>query len=326
MSQDKPKSQPPLPPESQDQTPQTIWNRIQLVVKAQSILALRRTIGVLEGVVEKIEAEAPAVTLPPSDTGERVSELDALASQSPQPSNITEVPATEETAGQFVPSGQRSWDKLQLGWSSTLAKIRSLLPENLNQKLSDTVLTGIIAGIAVIVVWTTSALLPEKPSEVANVPPSEQVPTANLTTPPELTAPAEPEPIEITPPPEPVPTPTPTLELTPEQNLIASIENQVDEITESYADGLIQSIQANFQRSRLIIKVGDDWYNLKPAQQDNLAARMLERARELDFSHLEITNPEGTLLARSPVVGTNMVILKRQVLSDQQSAVKTSAG
>jgi len=46
-----------------------------------------------------------------------------------------------------------------------------------------------------------------------------------------------------------VPTPTPTLELTPEQNLIASIENQVAEITDRYADGLIQSIQANFQSS-----------------------------------------------------------------------------
>jgi len=43
-------------------------------------------------------------------------------------------------------------------------------------------------------------------------------------------------------------TPTPTLELTPE-NLIASIENQVAEITDRYADGLIQSIQANFQGS-----------------------------------------------------------------------------
>jgi len=61
--------------------------------------------------------------------------------------------------------------------------------------------------------------------------------------------------------------------------LIASIENQVAEITDSYADGLIQSIQANFQGSRLTIKVGDDWYNL--SQQDKLAARMLERARSL---------------------------------------------
>lgn len=299
MSQEQP-SQPPLSPKpgaDQSETTQKTGNQFQEVLKTQSIKVLRGTIQVLEGVLVKLEAEPPAGTRKPATTREP------------------------------------SLNKLQMGWSAVLARIRSFLPENLSSKLPDTALTGIIAGVAVIVVWTSS-VLPGKPSEVANVPPSEPgktanvttpsepVPTPNVTAPPELTAPAEPQPIEIAPPPEPepVPTPTPTLELTPEQNLIASIENQVAEITDRYADGLIQSIQANFQGSRLAIKVGDDWYTLKPSQQDNLAARMLERAREFDFSHLEITDPEGTLLARSPVVGKDMVILKRQVQERQQSA------
>lgn len=295
MSQEPPKSQPPLSPEPEvgqsettvekgTQTPQKTSNRAQSVLKTQSIKALRGTIGALEGLVVKLETEPPAGTLLPDG-------------ETRQPSFL---------------------DKLQVGWNAALGKIRSLLPENLNQKLSDTALTGVIAGIAVILVWTTSALLPGKPPEVANVPSSDPVPLANITTPPELTAPAEPQPIEVTPLPEPVPTPTPTLELTPEQNLIASIENQVAEITDSYADGLIQSIQANFQGSRLTIKVGGDWYNLQQSQQDKLAARMLERARQLDFSQLEITDPQGKLLARSPMVGKDMVILKRQVISEQQ--------
>lgn len=313
MSQ-QPKSQPPLTPKpgaGQSETTfeketqlQETQNQIQAVLKAQSIKALRGTIGVLEGVLEKLEAKPPAGTLP--TTGETSSFL----------------------------------DKLQIWWSAALANIRSLLPESLNQKLSNTALTSIVAGMAVIMVWTTSVLLPGKPTEVANappaeqvpsanitnVPPAEQVPPANITTPPELIAPAAPQPIEIAPQPEPVPTPSPTLELTPEQNLIASIENQVAEITDHFADGLIQSIQTNFQNSSLTIRVGDDWYNLQQLQQDKLAARMLERAKELDFSHLELIDPEGILLARSPVVGTDMVILKRQVLNDQDSAVKTPAG
>lgn len=287
-------SQPPLSPEPESgqskttvdkgtQTPQKTSNSFQAVLKAQSIKALRGTIRVLEGVVEELEAEPPASTTP-----------------------------------SFL-------DKLQMRWTAVLANIRSLLPENLSSKLSDTALTGIIAGIAAIGVWTTSALLPGNPPERATVPPLSQVPAPTITTPPELTAPAAPEPVESTAPPEPEPvestappepepepSPTPPLELTPEQNLIASIENQIAEISDRYADGLIQSIQANFQGSRLTIKVGDDWYNLKQLQQDNLAARMLERAKELDFTHLEITDPEGTLLARSPVVGSDIVILKRQ--------------
>jgi len=294
MSQDRPNSQPPSPEpgasQPETQTAQTTSKRTQTLLKQQSIKALRGTIQVLEGVLVKLEAQPPAT--------------------------IRETPS-------FL-------DKLQMAWSGILAKIRSLLPENLSSKLSDPGLTIIIAAIVAIGVWTTSALLPGKPTEVANVPPetsvptanlttppSEPVPTANLTTPPELTAPAAPQPIEEVPPPS-VSTPAPTLELTPEQNLIASIQTQVAEITEQYANGLIQLIQANFQNSSLIIKVGDDWYNFKQPQQDKLAAQMLERSKELDFSHLEITDSQGTLLARSPVVGNDMVILKRQMLGKQQ--------
>jgi hypothetical protein len=55
--------------------------------------------------------------------------------------------------------------------------------------------------------------------------------------------------------------------------------------------------------------------NLKESQQDKLADEILRRSNELDFSKLEITDLKGTLLARSPVVGPNMVILKRQELA-----------
>lgn len=293
---ESPKPQPPLTPKpgAETQTLQT-QSRFQAVLKAQSIKVLRGTIGVLEGVAKKLEAEPPA--------GKR--------------SPAREMPS-------FL-------DKLQNWWSTALEKIRSLLPENLNQKLSDTALTSIIAVVAVVVVWLTSALGSSKPAEVANVPPAEPVPAANITTPPELTAPAAPQTVEVAPSPEPAPTPSPVVELTkstqlppshggrtltPEQNLIVSIKKQIAEITDQYADGLIQSIQPNFQGSRLMIQVGDDWYKLNQSQQDKLAARMLERSRQLDFAHLEMTDPQGTLLARSPVVGNEMVILQRQVLKD----------
>lgn len=273
MSQNQP--QPPSSPKPRGNPQET---QTPQVLKAQSIKALRRTIRLLEGVVAKLEAE-------------------------PAPG----------TAPSFL-------DKIQNGWGAALEKIRSLLPENLSA-LSNTALTGIIAGIAIILVWTTSILLPGKPQPavVANVPDSEPAPTPTINPPPELTAPTAPEPIEVapspvevTPSPEPEPSPAPPIQLTPEQNLIASIQNQVAGISDRYADGLIQSIQANFEGSSLTVKVGDDWYNLKQSQQDKLAEKMLERSRELDFTHLEITDPQGKILARSPVVGNEMVILKRQ--------------
>ncbi|BAY45258.1 hypothetical protein SAMD00079811_28610 [Scytonema sp. HK-05] len=339
MPQDNQNSQPPFSPEPEDNQPQPMvestaqpprkqYQRAQPIWKATIIQILRGTIGVLETTVEKLE------TAPP--------------------------PGSEETPG-FL-------QKLQLGWSAALGKIRSLLPTNLSRKLSDTALTGIIAGIAVLLVWTTSTVFSGKPTEVATVPPTEETPPATIAIPPELEAPPTPPageetplpaeeitppptqetppPVakeetpppaeEITPPPtqetpppvaeitpptveetppsepEPEPTPTPTLVLTPEQTLIASIENQVAQISDRFASGLIQSIQANFRSSSLALTISEEWYNLKQEQQEKLLAQMLQRSKELDFSHLDILDPQGRLVARNPVVGTNMIIFQRR--------------
>jgi hypothetical protein len=194
-----------------------------------------------------------------------------------------------------------SFRSVQAFWDNTLVKIRALLPDAWNNKLSDWALTGAIAGIVTILLVTTAALLPETPDQLAKAPPN------SIEAPPKLVAPEPPEPVEVEPPPAP--------ELTPEQSLIAAIQTQVAEITDQYGNGLIQSIEANFLGSRLIVKVSDGWYDLQEPQQNKLADEILSRSQELDFSKLEITDLEGTLLARSPVVGSNMVILKRQELA-----------
>ena len=308
------------------QSLQQTWRQAQPVIKAQSIKALRSTIDTLEGVVEKLEE-------PPSSPPEAIA-------PTPDPSNPPQTttqakqrPATPFSLGALLSQLQPRLQQLQTLWNGVLTKIRTRLPESLNQKLSNSALTGAIAGVLVVLLWTTSAILPG-PKEVAKVPPAQQVPP-ELTAPPELSVPEIPQPVEeISPttaetpsaepsPPVAVPSPEvpvvaspPPMELTPEQSLIAAIQNQVAEISDQYANGLIQSIQANFQGSRLIVKVGNGWYSLDRPQQDKLANEMLARAQELDFSRLELTDTVGNLLARSPVVGSNMVILKRQTQAE----------
>jgi hypothetical protein len=276
MSQDNPNPQPPRnKPERQPTSSRQQRTQMQPFWKAQTIKLLRGTIGALEGAVEKLETQ-PA-------------------------------PGTKQT-----PSF----------WGGIVAKIRSLLPASLSAKLSNTALTGIIAAISVILIWTTSTVLTNKPTEVATVPPVSETPSPTITTPPPEIIP-EPQPtVEITPEPEPTPEPmpepeptpepTPILELTPEQQLIVAIQNQVGEISDRFASDLIKSIQANFSTSNLTVKISDDWYTLKEYQQNKLAADILQRSTELDFSHLEITDSQDKLVARSPVVGTEMVIFKRQ--------------
>jgi hypothetical protein len=279
--------------EQVNQPPQKPYQRVQPFWKAKIIQLLQGTIGVLEVTVEKLE------TAPPPDTEESPSFL----------------------------------QQLQLRWGGVLRTIRLFLPSNLSTKLSDTALTGIVTGIAVILVWTTATVFTGKPTEVATVPPIEEVPIPKptITTPPESVAP---EPLEeITPPleevqttpptpeaesevtPTPTPTPTPIIQLTPEQALIAAIENQVAEISDRIASGLIKSIQANFRTSNLTVKISDDWYTLNESQQDKLAAEILQRSQELDFTHLEILDSQNRLIARNPVVGTEIVIFKRQATS-----------
>ncbi|MEH2351012.1 MAG: hypothetical protein V7K55_24005 [Nostoc sp.] len=280
--------------EQVNQPPQKPYQRVQPFWKAKIIQLLQGTIGVLETTVEKLE------TAPP--------------------------PGTEETLS-FL-------QQFQLRWGGLLRTIRLFLPSNLSTKLSDIALTGIVTAITVIFVWTTAIVLTGKPTEVATVPPVEEVPTPTPTiaTPPQSVVPEPPPPQppeEITPPPEPeikpeiepirTPTPTPVIELTPEQALIAAIENQVAETSDRIASGLIKSIQANFRTSNLTIKISDDWYTLKESQQDKLAAEILQRSQELDFTHLEIIDSQDKLIARNPVVGTEMVIFKRQTTSSNNS-------
>ncbi|GAA6617602.1 hypothetical protein [Scytonema sp. NUACC26] len=323
MSQDNQNQQPPSSPEPKEsQSQQRIEQvtqpskRVQPVWKSFIIGILRGTIGILEATVDKIETESP------------VGAVDTRGGASLQ------------------------------GWGVVLGKIRSFLPENLSTKFSDTALTGIIAGIAVVTFWITSSVLSGKPTEVATVPPTQEAPPTTITTPPvaeevplpqieetptpqaEETPPSVaeeetlpqieetptpqaeetlppvtgevPPQVEESPLPEPTPTPTPEIILTPEQTLIAAIENQVAEISDRFASGLIQSIQANFRSSNLIIKISNEWYNLKQSQQDKLAADILQRSKDLDFSHLEIIDSQGRLVARNPVVGTEMIIFQRQ--------------
>jgi hypothetical protein len=251
------------------------YQRDQPIWKVKIIQVLRGTIGILEAAAVKLE------TAPPPD-----------AEKSPSL------------------------------WSGLLAKIRSWLPANLSAKLSDTALTGIIAAIALILVWTTTTVFSAKPTEIATLPSVEEVPapaptpTPAIAQPPELvTVTPEPQQIEeITPPePEPEPTPTPTVELTPEQMLIAAIKNQVGEISDRIASGLIKSIQANFRTSNLTVKISDNWYTLTQSQQDQLAADILQRSQELDFTHIEVVDSQDQLVARNPVVGNEMIIFKRRL-------------
>ena len=257
--------------------------------------------------IETDTTETEALTPTPIET-DTAAEAEALTSP-PVPKTAADVtvppapPQKPRLTDRLLPS----FDRLESWWDAVLNALRALLPEALSQKLSDWALTGILTGTVVAVLLTSVLLFSGQPPQIAQAPPAE------IETPPELKAPAAPQPVATTAPPE------PTIELTPEQSLIAAIQDQVDQITSQYAEGLIQTIEANFTGSRLIVQVSGDWYTLKPYRQNKLANQMLRRSQELDFRKLELIDPQGTLIARSPVVGQEMVILQRSMAVEPTS-------
>ena len=267
-----------------------LYQKNQPIWKTAIIQVLRGTIGVLETTVVKLETETPA------DTQKKTNFLSR--------------------------------------WDGFLRTFRLFLPSNISNNVSDTLLTGIFAVIFVVTIGITTFMFIPKSVEVATVPPVEEViPLKSVIEPEVIPTPTpviEPEVIPTPTPvvePEVIPTPvietettpTPVIELTPEQALLAAIENQFSDITiavkntqdKNIISQLIKPLQANFRTSDLTVKISDIWYNLEKSQQDKLAADILQRSQELNFIHLEVVDFQGKIIARSPVVGNKMIIFKR---------------
>jgi hypothetical protein len=321
---------PPRPSVAQPPTSEQTGIQILPLLRGVSIRALRTTVRGLEGAINKLEADTSAgATLPIS------------------PKLQTQI---RSGWNRVVPFLKNLWQRFVPLWAELVTQIRTRLPENVSQTLNDRALSSIVAGALIVLLWTTSSLFSSKPPTkvaVAPLPTERTAPKKNtpvskpiqpefgspapISIPTDLTAPEpekpaispEPiaekpsEPVIVEPAPEvAVPEPekpeAPIVPLTPEQTLIASIQDQVVTITDPYSSGLIESIKPSFSKSRLSVLVNDGWYGLNRSQQDKLGDELLKRSQELDFSNLEITDRQGMVLARSPVVGSTMVILKRK--------------
>ncbi|NEP89032.1 MAG: hypothetical protein F6K18_20575 [Okeania sp. SIO2C2] len=268
-----------------------------------------------------------------------------MSEDQPQQPNL-EQPETEavyqestETASvtpQSPPEQQSTTEKKSVVTKSGLGQqvlglVRSLLPASLSQKLSDGLLTGAIAGIFVLIlVIIFVSFSPGQPAtEVADIPIAEEIeaiaptdiPIAEeieaiapeeslpLTVDPEVSedsfdeAPESVEPIVVSPP-----------KLTPEQILIVSIQNQIDELTNQYGAGIIESLRVNFPSSLLIVELNNDWYEKAEEEQDQLVNQMFQEAQDLDFSKLQVMNSQGRVIARSSVINSEMIVLERSLL------------
>ena len=195
-------------------------------------------------------------------------------------------------------------------WDGFLRTFRLFLPSSISNNVSDSLLTGIFAVIFLVTIGITIFLFIPKSTQVAIVTPVEEV------TKPTPVIDPEPTPTPVI---EPEPTPTPVIELTPEASLLVAIENQFSEISvfvknnknKNIVSQPIKPLVANFRTGDLTLKISDIWYSLEKSQQDKLAADILQRSQELNFTHLKIVDSQEKIIARSPVVGNEMIIFHR---------------
>jgi hypothetical protein len=288
-------------PKSRNEPVTTLYQKNQPIWKTVIIQVLRGTIGVLETTVVKLETETP-----------------------------------KDTSGKKINVLSR--------WDGFLRTFRLFLPSSISNNVSDSLLTGIFAVIFLVTIGINIFLFIPKSTQVAIVTPVEEVtkptpviepetkptpviepelkPTPVIEPEPKPTPVIEPEP-KPTPVIEPEPKPTPVIELTPEESLLVAIENQFSEISvsvkntkdknkdENIVSQLIKPLVANFRTGDLTLKISDIWYNLEKSQQDKLATDILQRSQELNFTHLKIVDSQEKIIARSPVVGNEMIIFKR---------------
>lgn len=190
---------------------------------------------------------------------------------------------------------------LQQQWAVLLPKIRALLPAPWRTKLPDPVITAVAIGLLALLLWVPITLRSGRSPAIAQTPQSSQTESPTLPA-----KPVEP-PVDL--------------------NRIAAIQEQMSEVTAEDVEGLIQAVRVNFLSNRLTVSVSDDWYSLDATERDRLASKLLKRSKKLAFEKLEIIDLEGTLVARSPVVGPNMVMLigsQDKALLDKTKQTRTA--
>jgi hypothetical protein len=231
-------------------------------------------------------------------------------------------------------------------WNKAIKLLKQRLPANL-QELTERFLTVAVITTVVVIYWFFSSLTSGKPA-VAKQPAVSAKPVLTRPVPQRITqrprvqpsvapapiikptvqpsmAPAPavkptvvaqpivpvPQPKVVTEPPmvvaEPVTVPSPGIDL-------AEIQAKLSSEVASLGDGLVNSVKTANENRQLKVALGSGWDSLSGADQQEVAQKLWGRSQKLDFKKIELFNGNNTLVARSPVVGTKVIMLQKSTL------------
>lgn len=119
--------------------------------------------------------------------------------------------------------------------------------------------------------------------------------------PDELTAPTPALALEPAPPP-----------LTPEQRLIAALQERIAAISEDYAtEAIVTTVRVDFAHNHLDVELADRWYDLAETEQDRFASDLRNRGEQFDFYDINLVDASGELVARPAAIGNAMIVVRR---------------
>jgi hypothetical protein len=100
-----------------------------------------------------------------------------------------------------------------------------------------------------------------------------------------------------------------TLPISPEETLITAVRSQFSTLASQYPAGLISNLELDNERQLAIVTLGNLWASLTGEQQQQVAQSLWQQAQAYQMAKVEMRSSNGHLLARSPVVGSDMVIV-----------------
>jgi hypothetical protein len=231
-------------------------------------------------------------------------------------------------------------------WNKAIKLLKQRLPANL-QELTERFLTVAVITTVVVIYWFFSSLTSGKPA-VAKQPPVSTKPVLTRPVPQRITqrpivrpsvapapsiqppmtvkpvAPVAPPKVvtappapQVTPVPAPViapvappkvvataPTPSPMIDL-------VDIQAQLSSEVAGMGERLVTSVKTANDNRQIKVSLGADWDSLSVVDQEAAAQKLWGRSQKLDFKKMELFNSNNTLVARSPVVGSKVIMLQR---------------
>jgi hypothetical protein len=107
--------------------------------------------------------------------------------------------------------------------------------------------------------------------------------------------------------PQPAPVKTPLV--SPEAALVEAVKSRSQALAGLYPAGLITDLELDADRGLATVIVGNLWFSLTPEQQQQTAQSLWQQARNYQMSGLEVRVTTDRLVARSPFVGNEAILV-----------------